>query len=161
MSRPIIVFAFSDHSAPESVKLATFTELKFSLTNCIIKSHLVGYSHATKMQTDLVIQYNTIQYNTIDLWYRPSSRTCQAQKCTFTHRRCRCNCNAEHCRRGICSRSIRGGQSGIRTCDPPDGRRRTLPLSYHAAQMLYLILLPPSAFWFLWMCSAITHQHSG
>src|SRR6218665_171633 len=31
---------------------------------------------------------------------------------------------------------ISGGQSGIRTCAPRDGRHRTLPLSHHAPQVL-------------------------
>src|SRR6218665_1609087 len=46
-----------------------------------------------------------------------STCTCQDQKRTFTPGRRRCNCNAEHCRRGTCSRSPRGGKSGIRTCE--------------------------------------------
>src|SRR6218665_16422 len=59
-------------------------------------------------------------------------RTCQVQKCTFTPRRSKCNCNAEHSGRGTCSRSLSGGQRGIRTCDPPDERHLTLPLGHHA-----------------------------
>ena len=41
----------------------------------------------------------------------------------------RYNCNAEHCGRGTSSRSIRGGQSRIKTWDLPDARYRT----YHRA----------------------------
>ena len=42
------------------------------------------------------IQYNAIQCNTI----QPIFDICQAQKCTFTPRRRRCNCNVVHCGRG-------------------------------------------------------------
>ena len=61
------------------------------------------------------MQYNTIQL-IFDIALLP--HTCQVQKCTFVHRRHRCNCNAEHCGRGTCSRSLRGGQSRMQTCDP-------------------------------------------
>ena len=55
--------------------------------------------------------YNIIQYNTIKLIFDVAllPYACQAQQCTFTPRRLRYNCNAEHCRRGTCSRSLRGG----------------------------------------------------
>src|SRR6218665_1833688 len=46
------------------------------------------------------------------------------------------SCNVEHCRRGTCSRFLRDGQSGIRTCEPADGKHRTLPLSYHAPRAI-------------------------
>ena len=52
-----------------------------------------------------------IQYNTIQLIFDIALLTyaCQAQKCTFTPRQRRCNGIAEHCDRGTCSTSLRGG----------------------------------------------------
>src|SRR6218665_2010477 len=76
--------------------------------------------------------YNTIHYNCSLISPFFLVHVCQAQKCTFTPRRHRCNCNAEHCGRGTCSRSLRGGQSGNRTRDPPDDRHRTPPSSHNA-----------------------------
>ena len=78
----------------------------------------------------------------------------KAQKCTFMPRLGRCNCYAEHFGQGTCSRSLRGSQSGIRTCDPPYRRHRTLPLSHHVrASVLSPSCLLPFFFLLLFLVS--------
>jgi len=48
------------------------------------------------------------KYNTIQLIFEIAllPYACQAQKCIYTPRLRRCNCNAEHCGRGTCSRLL-------------------------------------------------------
>jgi len=55
---------------------------------------------------------DTLQYNTIQLIFDIAllPYSCQAQKCTYTPWQHRCNCHAEHCWRGTCSRALRGSQ---------------------------------------------------
>ena len=67
------------------------------------------------MLTHTIIQYNTMQL-IFDIALLP--RTRQAQKCSFTSRRRRCNCNARHCGRGTCSRSSMSSFRSVRPiCD--------------------------------------------
>ena len=71
---------------------------------------------------DMKGNYNIIQliFDIIPLPYAG-----QAQKCTFTPKRCRCNGIAEHCRRKTCSRFLHSRQIGIITCDLPDAKHWT------------------------------------
>src|SRR6218665_4077462 len=85
-----------------------------------------------------------IQYKTIQLIF---DIALLLRTCTFMPRRRRCNCNAEHCGRGTCSRSLRDLSNIERDSNSrPFGRKVTNLLISHQPTTVHDIVPLPNGY---------------